>query len=94
MKPGLYKHYKGKFYTVISLANHTETQEMFVVYRQEYGDQRVWIRPYDMFYSKVIVDGVEVPRFEYMGDSSSLAWAIAMIIGIAAIAIPVFYFTR
>ncbi len=37
--PGRYRHYKGKGYTVICGARHSETQAELVVYRQEYGDQ-------------------------------------------------------
>ena len=35
VQPGRYRHYKGKEYTVIGVALHSETQEELVVYRQE-----------------------------------------------------------
>ena len=44
----IYKHFKGKFYKVIAIAEHTETSEKFVV-----QDRKVYIRPYDMFVSEV-----------------------------------------
>ena len=44
-----YRHYKGKEYTVIGVALHSETQEELVVYRQEYGDHGLWVRPKQMF---------------------------------------------
>ena len=46
--PGRYRHYRGKEYTVIGVARHSETQEELVVYRQEYGDHDLWVRPKQM----------------------------------------------
>jgi hypothetical protein len=62
-KPGLYKHYKGKFYRVIGLCRHSETQEWLVLYRQLYGDHALWVRPAGMFVETVTVEGKTVARF-------------------------------
>jgi hypothetical protein len=70
LKPGRYRHYKGKFYEVIGVARHSETEEKLVVYRCLYGDYSLWVRPLDMFVESVIVDGREVPRFEWRGEDS------------------------
>ncbi len=35
IQPGRYRHYKDKDYTVLGVALHSETQEEYVVYRQE-----------------------------------------------------------
>ena len=67
IKTGCYRHYKGNEYTVIGVARHSETEEELVVYRQEYGDHGLWVRPKDMFQETVEVDGQTVPRFEYLG---------------------------
>ena len=67
---GRYRHYKGKEYTVIDIARHSETLEQLVVYRQEYGDHALWVRPKQMFFETVMVDGREVPRFQPLGSSS------------------------
>ena len=65
--PGRYRHYKGNDYTVIGVALHSETQEELVVYRQEYGDHGLWVRPKQMFQETVEVGGEVVPRFQYLG---------------------------
>lgn len=46
------EHFKGGFYKIITFGINTETEEKMVVY-QSLKDQKVWIRPYDMFISKV-----------------------------------------
>lgn len=50
---GIYKHFKGDYYLVEDVAIHSETKEKYVVYRGLYGDTALYIRPYDMFLSKV-----------------------------------------
>ncbi len=68
IKPGRYRHYKGNEYTVLEVALHSETLEELVVYRPGYGDRRLWARPLGMFLETVLVDGVEIPRFSFIGD--------------------------
>lgn len=60
---GTYRHYKGPLYDVIGLARHSETEEWLVVYRPQYGERGLWVRPLAMFVETVVVDGREVPRF-------------------------------
>ncbi len=50
---GIYKHFKGDHYLVIDVANHSEINEKYVVYRRLYGDGSLWIRPMEMFLSEV-----------------------------------------
>lgn len=50
---GVYKHFKGDYYLVEDLAIHSETEEEYVVYRQLYGENKLYIRPKDMFLSEV-----------------------------------------
>src|SRR5205085_676573 len=64
VQPGRYRHYKGNEYTVLDSARHSETLEELVVYRQEYGDHGLWVRPSHMFLETVEVEGCEVPRFQ------------------------------
>lgn len=60
---GRYEHYKGDHYIVIGVARHSETEEEVVVYRQDYGDETLWVRPKAMFLQSIHVDGEMVPRF-------------------------------
>lgn len=68
MKLGRYRHYKGNEYIVIGDAKHSETLEEMVVYRPDYGERGLWVRPKAMFLETVNVAGQRVPRFEYIGD--------------------------
>lgn len=68
--PGRYRHYKGNEYTVLGTARHSESLEEMVVYRPEYGEHGLWVRPRRMFLESVTVDGAEVPRFRYLGAGS------------------------
>lgn len=71
-RPGRYRHYKGNEYQVIGSARHSETEEELVVYRKLYGDRSLWVRPRGMFLESVTVDGVEKPRFAWVGEMEEL----------------------
>ena len=60
---GRYLHYKGSEYTVMGVARHSETGEALVVYRPEYGDRDLWVRPLSMFQESVETPNGVVPRF-------------------------------
>mgnify|MGYP002578304388 FL=1 len=49
----VYRHFKGDYYIVVDIANHSETGEQYVLYRKLYGDGSLWIRPINMFLSEV-----------------------------------------
>lgn len=49
----VYRHFKGDYYLVEGVANHSETGEPYVIYRKLYGDGGLWIRPLEMFLSLV-----------------------------------------
>ncbi len=65
MKLGRYRHYKGKFYEVLGVARHSETEESLVVYRPLYGEKELWVRPLEMFEETVEVNGARESRFSY-----------------------------
>ena len=63
-EPGTYVHYKnGEHYTVIDMVRHSETNEWMVLYRAEYGDRDLWVRPLAMFMAIVEKNGRQVRRF-------------------------------
>ena len=68
---GRYRHYKGKEYTVLGVARHSETLEPLVVYRPEYGERGLWVRPLAMFSETVTIDGQPVPRFQLLVATES-----------------------
>jgi hypothetical protein len=64
--PGRYRHYKGGIYEVLGLAQHTETDEWFVLYRAEPPSPyppTLRLRPLTMFREDVERDGRRIPRF-------------------------------
>ena len=63
---GRYRHYKGGEYTVIGVAQHSETGEALVVYRPEYGDRGLWVRPLSMFQESIETPDGPVPRFAWI----------------------------
>ena len=75
---GIYKHFKGHIYKVVSIGHDSETYDeanpdasRLVVY-ENVNNNEVWIRPYDMFNS--LVDKEKYPdvdqeyRFEEIKD--------------------------
>jgi len=68
IRPGVYRHFKGGEYQVLGVAKHSETQEEFVVYKPLYGDSAYWVRPLDMFTERLVHDGIEQARFEFMQE--------------------------
>ena len=49
----IWLHFKNNKSLIITVAEHTETKEQFVVYKALYGDYKNYIRPLDMFMSEV-----------------------------------------
>lgn len=68
LKLGVYEHYSGKQYDVIGVARHSETLENMVIYQARYGENEIWVRPYDMFLETVEIDDNEVPRFKLIKE--------------------------
>ena len=73
IRPGRYRHYKGNEYTVVGTARHSESLEELVVYRQEYGEHGLWVRPKQMFSESVTVSGRNMPRFQPLPSNGETA---------------------
>lgn len=71
MQAGIYRHYKGGYYQVLGVAQHTETDEVMVVYVSLDATQpgpRMRVRPLtgpEGFSTRV---GFQGERFVYVGD--------------------------
>ena len=70
----VYRHFKGNYYLVEDIAINSEDGILYVVYRALYEDTKLYIRPLDMFLSKV--DKSKYPncnqtyRFEFQNIAS------------------------
>lgn len=64
----IYRHFKGNIYQIITLAYHSEDGTKMVVYQQLYAPYKVYVRPLEMFMSKIDTgkypDERQVYRFE------------------------------
>ena len=67
IRPGRYRHFKGKEYRVLGVARDSETLEPLVVYQALYGERGLWVRPAAMWTEQVEREGKTMPRFTYVG---------------------------
>jgi len=68
VRPGRYRHFKGREYRVLYVATHSETRERLVIYQALYGEWGIFARPVAMWNEEVARNGVTVKRFTYIGD--------------------------
>ena len=68
IKLGKYRHFKGKEYRVIGIANHSETLEPMVVYQALYGEGGLWVRPASMWNEIIEKDDYLGPRFQFIEE--------------------------
>lgn len=73
LKSGVYLHYKGLLVQVLGVARHSETDEKYVAYVPlgVKAGPRITVRPYEMFFDEVEIDGVKKLRFEFIGEEVS-----------------------
>ena len=70
LKPGRYRHFKGKEYQLLGVATHSETGEPLAVYRALYGEGGLWVRPAAMWSETVTREGYSGPRFVLMEETA------------------------
>lgn len=67
-EPGtrFFKHYKNKPYKFLGTVRHSETLEEMVLYESLYENKlgALWVRPKDMFFENIEINGTSRPRFE------------------------------
>lgn len=68
IKLGQYRHYKGSMYRVEGFATHSETEETMVIYRPQYGEKALWVRPLEMFIEEIEIEGKKQPRFAFVDE--------------------------
>ena len=61
----VYRHFKGDYYLVEGLAHDSESGVPCVIYRKLYGDGGLWVRPLEMFLSRVDREKYPEVRQEY-----------------------------
>ncbi len=64
-KARYFEHFKGGKYKLIGFGKDSETLEDVVIYQALYGVGQIWVRPYEIFFSKAKDEnGDEVDRFK------------------------------
>ncbi len=69
IRKGRYRHYKGNEYQLIDAVTHSETMERLILYRPLYGEGALWVRPFDMFFGTVLIEGKTIDRFEWIAEA-------------------------
>lgn len=74
LRPGRYRHFKGKEYELLFLATHSETLEPMVVYRALYGGRGIWVRPAAMWDEEIERDGGPSAASRILENSAPRFW--------------------
>lgn len=67
-KLGRYQHFKGREYELLAIAIHSETGEKMAVYRALYQEQKLWVRPLEMWEEWVEKEEYRGPRFSLLEE--------------------------
>ena len=65
-----FEHFKGRRYQLVEFAIDSETLAPLVVYRQLYGERRLWVRPAPMFFENIAREDYSGPRFRLLDPST------------------------
>jgi hypothetical protein len=80
---GVYRHFKGGEYEILSVARHSETEEILVVYRSRADPGQTWVRPVDMFSGLVECPDGRRPRFQLTAAKKPVRPGLTRILDIA-----------
>lgn len=69
----VYRHFKGDYYLVEGLTHDSESGVPCVIYRKLYGDGGLWVRPLEMFLSRVDREKYPEVRQEYRFQLQEIA---------------------
>ena len=62
-----------RYQITMGFGKDSETLEEVVIYQALYGAGQIWVRPYEIFFSKVTLpDGTEVERFKEISSLDAL----------------------
>ena len=70
IRPGRYRHFKGKEYEVLGVARHSETEEEYVVYRAAVRGAQSVGAARSMWNEMVTHDGKTQRRFTYVSEEA------------------------
>lgn len=57
-------HFKGGRYKLIGFGKDSDTLRNVVIYQALYGNNEIWVRPFEVFFGKVkLPNGKEIPRY-------------------------------
>jgi len=71
LKKGIYRHYKGAEYKIISEAVDSENKDKLVVYQDIKDEAKVWVRPKKMFLELVETSTGKQERFAFVGPEAT-----------------------
>lgn len=70
LKKGIYRHYKGGEYEVLSEALNASDKKEMIIY-QSTKDKKTWIRDKEEFLAEIEVNKEKKPRFEYLSEGDN-----------------------
>ena len=76
---GIYQHFKGGKYKVLDIATNSETMATMVVYKALYGDEKVWVRPLEMWNEIVEYNGIKRSRFKLLSEKEQIKISLEVI---------------